>query len=222
MTRCDSHILSFDLFSYSLGMQQGLANCGPTIAYGVARYGLGDTLFDAAKGPASHLDEFLVRWRQQLLSVLRDDPKGHIGHKCATLAASLPLAFPDPAVLAAYVRPLTNNNGSSVPAIESRQPNLTALVSICDHRFGWGVTTHSRFKGVIWEGAVLRGLCKVSLIVAAMTEPLMSDWLDEANWTNDTSAFMCTQNMPSRNATKTSKPSCPVSRRWTCIVFLTE
>jgi len=131
----------------------------------VARHGVGDALLQAAQEfPAHALRAFLVQWRECLREVLQTDPKGYIGHRCPALAGSVTDAFPDLTILSAYATPLTSWSGGLVPQIPDitlKEPNLTELASFCERRFGWGCTVHDRFKSVIWEGAVLRKLCKV-------------------------------------------------------------
>src|SRR5271170_6918262 len=102
---------------YSSCIQTGLRNCGPLIAHGLARYGLGDALIEAAESLSPHeLNIYLVQWREALCTVLRTDSEGYIGRRCVTLARSVPDAFPDPAVLCAYVMPLTSWSMGHVPA----------------------------------------------------------------------------------------------------------
>jgi Holliday junction resolvase YEN1 len=140
--------------------------CGRNIAYGVARYGLGDTLLQAAETMHQcDLIEFLFGWREDLRDVLRHDPKGYIGHKCMSLATSITDTFPSTEILVAYVAPLTSwfvDHMSSIPPILFRQADITKLAAICDRQFGWGNTVPDRFSTCIWEGAIIRMLCQVS------------------------------------------------------------
>jgi len=66
---CISHLRGPDM--YSLHMQTGLRNCGPSIAHGVAHYGLGYTLIEAAESlSCPELEAFLIQWHEGLCAVL--------------------------------------------------------------------------------------------------------------------------------------------------------
>ena len=143
-----------------------MSQCGRTIAYGIARYGLGDTLLQAAETLCWYdYFEFLAEWRENLRNVIQHDPKGYIGRKCTRLATSISDAFPSRKILTAYVAPVTSwsqNHESRIPSVSLRQADIQKLAAICDHRFGWGHTVLDRFSTCIWEGAMIRMLCQVS------------------------------------------------------------
>ncbi|KAJ2989265.1 hypothetical protein NUW54_g8841 [Trametes sanguinea] len=58
----------------------GLPRCGPKVAYGLAKYGLGRSLYAAIQTmPDEELTAYLSTWRSLLRDRLRQDPHGHIG-----------------------------------------------------------------------------------------------------------------------------------------------
>ena len=57
-----------------------MAGCGTVIAQKLAQYGLGDSLLAAAEtSTPEELTAFLLTWREDLRTVLRMDPVGHLG-----------------------------------------------------------------------------------------------------------------------------------------------
>ncbi|KAI0643576.1 PIN domain-like protein [Trametes meyenii] len=60
----------------------GLKRCGLHIAHGLAKYGLGRSLYNALRLLSlEQLETFLVEWRMQLCDKLRTDPSGFIGRR---------------------------------------------------------------------------------------------------------------------------------------------
>ncbi|EIW76723.1 hypothetical protein CONPUDRAFT_146515 [Coniophora puteana RWD-64-598 SS2] len=145
----------------------GLARCGPQIAAGLARAGLGDTLLEAAETKTRpELKQFLDGWREQLRQELRTNASGCLGTKKPALAKQIPDAFPDVDVLLSYVRPVTSETerqpGPGAPPVSeirwAREPDVRMLARLCEQKFEWGVkdVIIRRFRTVVWPGAVLR------------------------------------------------------------------
>ncbi|KAF7331782.1 hypothetical protein MKEN_00058200 [Mycena kentingensis (nom. inval.)] len=141
----------------------GMTGCGPKFARGLVRYGLGKTLYDAAKSMSkAELVQFLPVWREQLRHELRTDSKGYIGSKRPSLAKQIPDAFPDVDILLSYVNPLTSESlgraSENIKITWAREPDLGRLARTCEFYFEWGYRNMivKRFKTVIWHGAVLR------------------------------------------------------------------
>jgi hypothetical protein len=152
--------------------QNGLKGCGINIAYGLAKYGLGDSLLRAAKmhyDDAAALASFLVDWRVELQTLLRTDPDGHIGRQCKSVADNIRETFPLPHVVLAYTHPLTSwshggYGAATIPSIPLQEPDVRGLASFCKRRFGWSPeTVHAKFESVVWEGACLRMLGQVNI-----------------------------------------------------------
>jgi Holliday junction resolvase YEN1 len=114
------------------------------------------------------LTEFLFEWREELRTLLRTDPDGHIGRRCVAIADKVDKSFPDCHVVLAYTQPTTSwsHDGSgadAMPTTHMQKPDLHGLASFCTRRFGWGPQTlHEKFKHVVWDGACLRMLCQVT------------------------------------------------------------
>ncbi|KAI0691164.1 PIN domain-like protein [Cerioporus squamosus] len=140
----------------------GLHNCGARIAYGLARYGLGDALVACVTNSVDDesLRVALSTWRQELLRLLRADPDGYIGKRCASLAATVPEAFPDPAVIRAYVRPLTTSPDNIALDDEfgrAMKFDLARLQHLCKNHFSWDeAELRKRMRALVWPGTVLR------------------------------------------------------------------
>ena len=93
--------------------QTGLRGCGIKLAYGVSRYGLGDSLLHAARSASDkELANFLIGWRRELTQILRHDPKGLIGRKNCVVANAVTDGFPDLTVVRNYTNPVTSWSGS--------------------------------------------------------------------------------------------------------------
>lgn len=159
------------LTSNRLIFQHGVKGCGTKTAYGLARYGLGDTLLDAARNENQmNLEKFLVGWRKTLCARLREDPDGYLGHKYPSIAREITDSFPDLKVLRAYTHPVTSwslasirGGGVKIPSINLQQADLSGLASFCMRRLEWSPKQiHSSFKSLIWEGFCIRMLIRVS------------------------------------------------------------
>ena len=153
--------------------QNGLKGCGSKVAYGLAKYGLGDSLLDAAKmhhDDEAKLADFLNDWREELRTLLHTDPDGYIGRRSTSIAKNIHNNFPIPQVILAYTHPLTSwSRGGSgvaaVPPIHLREPDIHGLALFCTRHFGWDPNTlHAKFKSVVWEGACVKMLGQVCVL----------------------------------------------------------
>jgi Holliday junction resolvase YEN1 len=164
----------------TLSTQDGIKGCGINVAYGLAQYDIADSLLS---GASSHHDnptaftEFLSDWRMELQMLLHTDPDGYIGRQCKVIADNVDEAFPDPDIVLAYTHPLTSwSHGRSgtdaIPAINNQEPDLSGLASFCTRRFGWSPKkVHEKFESVVWEGACIRMLGRVTLFVCHPFDP---------------------------------------------------
>ena len=144
----------------------GLPRCGPGIAHGLAKCGLGDELLEAAQSlTRDQLPEFLTRWRESLRNELRTNSRGHLGSKKPSLAKVVPDSFPDIDVLLSYTNPITSATDAGArrthtPPRWDREPDLGKLASVCELHFEWGLKDIiiKRFRTVLWPSIVLRAL----------------------------------------------------------------
>ncbi|EPQ56082.1 PIN domain-like protein [Gloeophyllum trabeum ATCC 11539] len=143
--------------------EAGLPGFGPHLAAGLARYGCGEALLEAAASTAADISPSFLQWRTQLRHYVRDDPEGYIGHRNPALASRIPDTFPSRAVLAAYVNPVTSFlMGTGVPPpCNASLPDVASLARLCEHYFTWGSGNEilRRFTDHIWPGVALRMLC---------------------------------------------------------------
>lgn len=122
--------------------------CSEDVACQLVRYGFGRTLFQAAITlQFVEFMEFVAKWRNDVCEVLRTDPQRLLGrryHELARIIKEERIEFPDPAVLAMYLLPLTSwSDGGHPPVafVTSRQPNLASLATFCSQRLGWSLDT---------------------------------------------------------------------------------
>lgn len=86
---------------------------------------------------------FVSKWRDSVCEVLRTDPRQFLGRRHYELARIIVeerIEFPDPAVLAMYLLPLTSwsdNGRPPITVVTSRQPDLTSLVEFCSQYLDW-------------------------------------------------------------------------------------
>ncbi|KAJ7935691.1 PIN domain-like protein [Mycena leptocephala] len=119
----------------------GLAQCGVTLAIGLARAGLGRQLIAGLSTIQSQEDSilFLRNWREALRLELQTNTSGHLLHRYKQLAANIPPTFPT----------------SSLPS-----PRLGVLARFAEDHFGWGdsigILTH--FSDQLFAGLVIREL----------------------------------------------------------------
>jgi Holliday junction resolvase YEN1 len=150
----------------------GLPGCGPKIALGLARAGLGDSLLKATQTlTEEQLPDFLDSWRTDLRTELRTNASGFLGKKCAALSKSVPDDFPTPLVLRSYTHPITTESEAKRKGTRPKiigwglEPNVGKLAALCELYFEWGVrdVIIKRFRTVLWPALVLRILRKMVL-----------------------------------------------------------
>lgn len=149
----------------------GLPRCGPGIAHGLAKSGLGDELLEAAQSlTRTELSEFLATWREALRNELRTNSRRHLGSKKPSLAKTIPDSFPDIDVLLSYTNPITSATDAGArrthtPPEWKREPDLAKLAHVCELHFEWGLKDIiiKRFRTVLWPSIVLRALRRLAL-----------------------------------------------------------
>ena len=165
--------------------QAGLPRCGPGIAHGLAKSGLGDELLEAAQSlTRAELSEFLTSWREALRNELRTNSRGHLGSKKPSLAKTISESFPDIDILLSYTNPITSATDAGArrthtPPEWKREPDLAKLARVCELHFEWGLKDIiiKRFRTVLWPSIVLRALRRSALeadtkVVARSTTPV--------------------------------------------------
>ncbi|KAI5988481.1 hypothetical protein F5J12DRAFT_786843 [Pisolithus orientalis] len=118
--------------------------CNTDVAHQLVAYGFGRTLLEAAISlQFVEFMEFVAKWCNNVCEVLRTDPQHFLGcryHELACVIKEEHFKFPDPAILAMYLSPLTSwsdGGHSPITCVMSCQPNLTALVAFCSQHLGW-------------------------------------------------------------------------------------
>ncbi|KAI6041007.1 PIN domain-like protein [Pisolithus marmoratus] len=150
----------------------GCCWCSMDIAHRLTHYGFGRTLFQAAITlQFVKFMEFVAKWRDNVCEVLRTDPQLLLGcrhHELARVIKEEHVEFPDPAILAMYLLPLTSwSSGGHPPVsiITSRQPDLMSLVAFCSQCLCWPPDiVHSKLMDA-WAGTAIRTLLQASLMI---------------------------------------------------------
>ena len=158
--------------------QAGLSRCGPGIAHGLAKCGLGDELLKATQSLSrDELPDFLETWREDLRGELRTNARGHLGSKKPSLAKTVPDSFPDIDILLSYTNPIISATDAGArrthtPPRWEREPDLGKLAHLCELHFEWGLKDIiiKRFRTIVWPSIVLRALRRSALEAAAVPE----------------------------------------------------
>ena len=109
---------------------------------------------------ANPFQDFLNGWRNDLHTVLREDPQGYISQRNPACAENVTDAFPDPAVIHSYVNPLTSltHGHALTPIIRWLPNNLACISKLCERYFEWATPIEilPKFHQHIWSGLVLK------------------------------------------------------------------
>ncbi|KAI6039698.1 PIN domain-like protein, partial [Pisolithus marmoratus] len=159
----------------------GCCWCSVDVAHRLTHYGFGRTLFQAAITlQFVEFMEFVAKWRDDICEVLRTDPQLLLGRRHRELARVIKeerVEFPDPAILAMYLLPLTSWSSGGHPPVSivtSRQPDLMSLAAFCSQRLCWPPDiVHSKLMDA-WAGTAIRALLQASLMIV-LNSPALSN-----------------------------------------------
>ncbi|KIO11156.1 hypothetical protein M404DRAFT_127401 [Pisolithus tinctorius Marx 270] len=150
----------------------GCCWCNTDVAHQLVDYGFGRTLLEAAISlQFVEFMEFITKWCNNICEVLRTDPQHFLGcryHKLACVIKEEHFEFPDPAILAMYLSPLTSwSDGvhSPITCVMSHQPNLTAMAAFCSQCLGWPLDTVQSALMDDCAGAAMHALLQVSFVI---------------------------------------------------------
>ncbi|KAF9027224.1 hypothetical protein BDZ89DRAFT_1259250 [Hymenopellis radicata] len=145
----------------------GITNCGIATAVDVVTHtDLGPRLIDAVNNlRPKELPKFLIQWRQQLCTLLRDNPNHVLSQRHPAMAAAIPASFPNPRIIRLYVDPKISpiNVGNS---LEWNAPSIPQLSLFLEKHFRWGWPggVLDDFKTHIVAGLALRELIRDTLV----------------------------------------------------------
>lgn len=150
----------------------GFTGCGMSVAYGLARCGLGNTLLSAIeKQPEEDFQLLLLEWLHNVCQELQTNTHRTLGCCYKKLASQLtPAAFPEYDILCKYAQPITSwsqgpitHHTAALSTIwQPREPSIHWITLFCVERFGWSKdTVLERFSKNLWEGVCIRMLCTV-------------------------------------------------------------
>ena len=166
-------LLQPTLHAHNLVSQRGLPGCTVDIAFRMTQYGLGSSLLGAASRlQFAEFMSFHAKWRKELCDMLERDPQRHLGrtyYKLAEVIEKERPEFPNPAVLATYLLPLTSwSDGGQPPVtvVTSRQPDLATLSAFFSQCLDWPQDSlHQRLMGAR-VGAAICALLQVSRYIS--------------------------------------------------------
>ncbi|KAF9046756.1 PIN domain-like protein [Panaeolus papilionaceus] len=143
----------------------GIRQCGPKVALGLACSGYGDQLYAALGLEEREFERFIcTQWRESICDELRTNANGHLPSKQPHLAASLEesLAFPDRGLLQLYVSPVVS---ATMPSSTShwdliREPSLVRIRNFCQQQLRWTEehVIQQKFNSVVFPAVVSRML----------------------------------------------------------------
>ncbi|KAI6160977.1 PIN domain-like protein, partial [Pisolithus thermaeus] len=151
--------------------------CSVEVAHHLAYYGIGRTLLDAAISlQFVEFMNFVAKWHVSICKVLRTDPQSLLGgrhHELACIIKEECIEFPDPAILAMYLLPLTSwsDGRSPITATTSHQPNLQSVAAFCLQHLSWSLAAVQSELMDICAGTVMRTLLQVSSMIANYVYP---------------------------------------------------
>ncbi|KAF8226398.1 hypothetical protein L208DRAFT_1380227 [Tricholoma matsutake] len=132
----EGSMILFALLSGGDYDQIGLQGCGTHVAYGLARSGLGDSLFHAVQSLGlPDLLCFLIGWCIQLCKERLTNASGYLTQKQPALTRKVPATFPHYYMLFQYVNPDTSWTEDTLPNASHWTPgqlNITKLTLQCD------------------------------------------------------------------------------------------
>ncbi|KAL4069528.1 hypothetical protein J3A83DRAFT_4538887 [Scleroderma citrinum] len=115
-----------------------------------------------------HLAHFITKWHKDLCWVLERDPEHHLRWRYYELAHVIEeecTEFPNPAILAAYLSPLTSWSSGGHPPVSIvmlHQPDLTALAVFCLQCLGWSMDSLRPRLMDTHAGAIICALLQIS------------------------------------------------------------
>lgn len=141
--------------------------CSVEVARRLAYYGFGRTLVDAAVSfQFVEFMNFVAKWRIDVCKVLKTDPQSLLGgrhHELARIIEEERIEFPDPAILAMYLLPLTSwsDRRSPITTTTSRQPDLQSVAAFCLQRLSWSPAAVQSELMDVCAGTVMRALLQL-------------------------------------------------------------
>jgi len=176
-----------------LSAQAGLPGCGTSVAYGLAKSGLGEALLEAVQSLAHRDLVFsLPGWRLKLQRELATNASGLLTRKQPSLARKVSAKFPDVNTLLQYANPVTSWTEDTPPDASRWIPgqlDIAKLASLCELFFTWGTASQimANFRKNIYAGACIQRLssvhqCSVMIMIHSNQQPPCSLWMSPPIW----------------------------------------
>lgn len=156
----------------------GIQNCGPTIARSLAKSGFGNALLSAFETQSKEdFKAFLIGWRCSLCQELANNTRGFLSRRHAELASNITTAFPNIQVLEYYASPITSwsqplpmREPLSAAQWQPREPTIHLIATFCVERLGWDAAPDllKTFRRNLWSGVFCRMLCDVCISISGL------------------------------------------------------
>ncbi|KAI6159663.1 PIN domain-like protein, partial [Pisolithus thermaeus] len=175
--------------------------CSVEVAHCLAYYGFRRTLVDAAISfQFVEFMNFVAKWCIDVCKVLKTDPQSLLGgrhHKLAHIIEEEHIKFPDPAILAMYLLPLTSwlDGCSPITTTTSHQPDLQSVVAFCLQHLSWSLAAVQSKLMDVCAGTVMHTLLQVSSMIAKHVYPA-------------THSSLCTEDICAKSAPHGTKARC--------------
>lgn len=147
-------------------LQTGLKGCGLKIARGLAKYGLGNLLYDIlAAHTGKDLLEHLATWRERLKVLLRTDPRGYIGHTYPSLARAVDDRIPNVKAARKLLHPALLEQTAYETLPPPRPLELAQIARFCEMHFSFGSCAEllCALRKTVWPDEALRMLISEGL-----------------------------------------------------------
>ncbi|KAK0193508.1 PIN domain-like protein [Armillaria mellea] len=141
----------------------GVNQCGPALAHGLARAGYGNSLLQAFhRRNEQDIRPFLRQWCEAVAREINTNSRGFLAQRQASFA--LPVDFPNLDVLNAYANPVCHSSHEHLT--DRGKMSIPHLAAFCEEKFTeWGTLSMiiKRFRDLIWEAGVIRVLRRAAL-----------------------------------------------------------
>ncbi|KAJ6488300.1 PIN domain-like protein, partial [Mycena vitilis] len=130
----------------------GISNCGPAIAHGLARTGLGRKLRQALTASDTSRPFQLAAWREALKLELRTNSSGLLPKRQPKVADTINTDFPNPVTVELYMDPLLSwcSRFTGTPPDTDlwipQEPDVQRVYSLCITHFRWQEVILERLK----------------------------------------------------------------------------
>ncbi|KAF5312047.1 hypothetical protein D9619_002515 [Psilocybe cf. subviscida] len=151
---------------------EGVRGCGVVTAYGLAKCGFGETLYEACHNlDGNSRRHFIVTWLKEMCNELRTNSRGHLEQRNYVTANYLcEGTFPSNEIIDLYAHPITSfspgQGGVNSAGWTPSEPDIPSIARTAFEHLGSNFRKHEeivkRFHSNVWPGALKRMLLSPS------------------------------------------------------------